>query len=136
MKHYPCVLTIAGSDCSGGAGIQADIKTISALGAYAASAITAIIVQNTCGVTGIYPVPPSYVKGQIEAVMTDIRPRAVKIGMINDVEIVQVIAESLKNSSRSLSYSIRLWYQQADANLWRMMQLKLSPHFSCRLLVL
>ena len=52
MKHYPCVLTIAGSDCSGGAGIQADIKTISALGAYAASAITAITVQNTCGVTG------------------------------------------------------------------------------------
>ena len=95
MKHYPCVLTIAGSDCSGGAGIQADIKTISALGAYAASAITAITVQNTCGVTG-HPVPPSYVKGQIEAVMTDIRPRAVKIGMINDVEIVQVIAESLK----------------------------------------
>lgn len=96
MKHYPCVLTIAGSDCSGGAGIQADIKTISALGTYAASAITAITVQNTCGVTGIHPVPPSYVKGQIEAVMTDIRPRAVKIGMINDVEIVQVIAESLK----------------------------------------
>ena len=92
MKHYPRVLTIAGSDCSGGAGIQADIKTISALGAYAASAITAITVQNTCGVT----VPAHYVKGQIEAVMTDIRPRAVKIGMINDVEIVQVIAESLK----------------------------------------
>lgn len=136
MKHYPRVLTIAGSDCSGGAGIQADIKTISALGAYAASAITAITVQNTCGVTGIHPVPPSYVKEQIEAVMTDIRPRAVKIGMINDVEIVQVIAESLKNSSRSLSCSIRLWYQQADANLWRMMQLKLSPHFSCRLPVL
>ena len=71
-------------------------KDISALGTYAASAITAITVQNTCGVTGIHPVPPSYVKGQIEAVMTDIRPRAVKIGMINDVEIVQVIAESLK----------------------------------------
>ena len=96
MKHYPCVLTIAGSDCSGGAGIQADIKTISALGAYAASAITAITVQNTCGVTGIHPVPASYVKGQIEAVMTDIRPRAIKIGMINDVNIVKVIAESLQ----------------------------------------
>lgn len=96
MKHYPCVLTIAGSDCSGGAGIQADIKTISALGAYAASAITAITVQNTCGVTDIHPVPASYVKGQIEAVMTDIRPRAIKIGMINDVNIVKVIAESLQ----------------------------------------
>lgn len=95
MKTYPCVLTIAGSDCSGGAGIQADIKTISALGAYAASAITAITVQNTCGVTGIHPVPALYVRGQIEAVMTDIRPRAVKIGMINDVEIVKVVAEML-----------------------------------------
>lgn len=95
MRTYPCVLTIAGSDCSGGAGIQADIKTISALGAYAASAITAITVQNTCGVTGIHPVPSSYVKGQIEAVMDDIHPEAIKIGMINDTEIVEVIAESL-----------------------------------------
>ena len=95
MRTYPCVLTIAGSDCSGGAGIQADIKAISALGAYAASAITAITVQNTLGVTGIHPVPPAYVKGQIEAVMDDIRPKAVKIGMINDAEIVKVIAESI-----------------------------------------
>lgn len=96
MRTYPCILTIAGSDCSGGAGIQADIKAISALGAYAASAITAITVQNTCGVTGIHPVPPAYVKGQIEAVMEDICPQAIKIGMINDTEIVEVIAESLQ----------------------------------------
>ena len=96
MKTYPSILTIAGSDCSGGAGIQADIKTISALGAYAASAITAITVQNTLGVTGIHPVPPEFVKGQIEAVMTDIRPQAVKIGMINDIKIVEVIADALQ----------------------------------------
>lgn len=96
MRTYPCILTIAGSDCSGGAGIQADIKAISALGAYAASAITAITVQNTCGVTGIHPVPPAYVKGQIEAVMEDIHPQAIKIGMINDTEIVEVIAGSLQ----------------------------------------
>lgn len=96
MKKYHSVLTIAGSDCSGGAGIQADIKAISALGGYAASAITAITVQNTCGVTGIHPVPASYVKAQIEAVMTDIKPSAIKIGMINDVEIVKAIAESIK----------------------------------------
>lgn len=96
MKIYPSILTIAGSDCSGGAGIQADIKTISALGAYGASAITAITVQNTLGVTGIHPVPPEYVKGQIEAVMTDIRPQAVKIGMINDVKIVEVIADAIQ----------------------------------------
>lgn len=96
MKHYPCILTIAGSDCSGGAGIQADIKTISALGAYAASAITAITVQNTTGVSGIHPVPPAYVKGQIEAVMDDIRPIAIKIGMINDTEIAHTIADCIE----------------------------------------
>lgn len=96
MKKYHSILTIAGSDCSGGAGIQADIKTISALGGYAASAITAITVQNTCGVTGIHPVPASYVKAQIDAVMTDINPEAIKIGMINDVEIVDAIASCIK----------------------------------------
>lgn len=95
-KIYPSVLTIAGSDCSGGAGIQADIKSISALGAYAASAITSITVQNTCGVTGIHPVPADYVEGQIEAVMTDIVPQAVKIGMIGDVAVVGAIARSLE----------------------------------------
>lgn len=96
MLHYPCILTIAGSDCSGGAGIQADIKAISALGAYAASAITAITVQNTCGVSDIHPIPAQYVKGQIDAVMTDIRPQAIKIGMINDVEIVKVIVDAIR----------------------------------------
>ncbi len=96
MKTYASVLSIAGSDCSGGAGIQADLKAISALGGYAATAITAITVQNTCGVKAIHPVPPEFVKGQIEAVMDDIRPIAIKIGMINDVQIVKVIAESIK----------------------------------------
>ena len=96
MKKYPCVLSIAGSDCSGGAGIQADLKAISALGGYAATAITAITVQNTMGVRAIHAVPPVYVRGQIEVVMEDIRPEAVKIGMINDVEIVKVIAFCLR----------------------------------------
>lgn len=96
MKKYPCILSIAGSDCSGGAGIQADLKTISALGGYAATAITAITVQNTTGVRAIHAVPPIYVGGQIEVVMEDIRPEAVKIGMINDVEIVKVIADCLR----------------------------------------
>ncbi len=96
MKKYPCILSIAGSDCSGGAGIQADLKAISALGGYAATAITAITVQNTLGVRAIHPIPPVYVRGQIEAVMEDIRPDAVKIGMINDVEIVKVIASCLR----------------------------------------
>ena len=95
-KHYPCVLTIAGSDCSGGAGIQADIKTISALGAYAASVITAVTVQNTCGVTGIHRIPPEVIAAQAEAVMEDICPTAVKIGMINNAEAVHAIAEILR----------------------------------------
>ena len=96
MKKYPSVLTIAGSDCSGGAGIQADMKTISALGAYAASAITAVTVQNTCGVTAIHPIPPTFVEGQIRAVLTDIKPNAVKIGMVNDTEIICTIASCLR----------------------------------------
>ena len=96
QMKYTTVLSIAGSDCSGGAGIQADLKTISALGGYAATAITAITVQNTLGVRAIHPVPPVYVRGQIEAVMEDIRPDAVKIGMINDVEIVEAIASCLR----------------------------------------
>lgn len=95
MKTYPCVLTIAGSDCSGGAGIQADIKTISALGAYAASAITAITVQDTCGVTGIHPVPAAFIAGQVEAVMTDLHPQAVKIGMIGGAEAACAVADAL-----------------------------------------
>ena len=69
MKHYPCILTIAGSDCCGGAGIQADIKTISALGAYATSVITAVTAQNTCKVTGIHSIPSAFIKEQIEDVM-------------------------------------------------------------------
>ena len=82
--QYRCALTIAGSDSVGGAGIQADIKTMSALGVYAASAITAVTVQNTQGVYGIEAIRPEIVGGQISAVMDDIHPTAVKIGMVND----------------------------------------------------
>lgn len=96
MKKYATILSIAGSDCSGGAGIQADLKAISALGGYAATAITAITVQNTTGVRAIHSIPPVFVRGQIEAVMDDIHPDAIKIGMINDVEIVKVIAFCLR----------------------------------------
>ena len=90
------VLTIAGSDPSGGAGIQADIKTITALGGYAASAITALTIQNTLGVTGIFAVPPSVVSEQIATVMEDIEPPTIKIGMVKDIEIVHQIAESIE----------------------------------------
>ncbi len=96
MKHYPVILSIAGSDCSGGAGIQADIKTISALGGYAASAITAVTVQNTMGVHAVHTVPIEIIRGQIEAVMEDLYPEAVKIGMVSDDETVKAIAGCLR----------------------------------------
>ena len=98
---YKKTLTIAGSDPSGGAGIQADIKTMSALGCYAASAITAVVDENTCGGTGGMPGPPAFVKGQIKSVMDDIEPDAIKIGMVYSQELVEVIAETLS------CYSVR-----------------------------
>ena len=95
MKTYPRVLTIAGSDSGGGAGIQADIKAISATGSYAASAITAITVQNTLGVSAVHNVPVEIIKGQISAVLSDIGADAVKIGMLSTAELVIAVKESL-----------------------------------------
>lgn len=96
MRQPDVVLTIAGSDSSGGAGIQADIKTISALGGYAASIITAVTAQNTLGVQEIFPMPPNMVKKQLTAVMEDLQPKSVKIGMIYDTDTAQVITGALK----------------------------------------
>lgn len=92
----PVILSIAGSDCSGGAGIQADIKTISALGGYAASVITAVTAQNTVGVQAVFPLPDDIVRTQIKSVMDDLKPDAVKIGMIHNTSLVHVITECLK----------------------------------------
>lgn len=89
-------LTIAGSDSSGGAGIQADIKTMQANGVYAMSAITALTAQNTTGVTGIMEVTPEFLEKQLDAVITDIRPDAVKIGMVSSEELIKMIAKKLK----------------------------------------
>lgn len=89
-------LTIAGSDSSGGAGIQADIKTMTTNGVYAMSAITALTAQNTTGVTGISEVSPEFLTQQLDAVFTDIYPDAVKIGMVSGSELIKVIAECLK----------------------------------------
>ncbi|SFW69306.1 bifunctional hydroxymethylpyrimidine kinase/phosphomethylpyrimidine kinase [Chitinophaga sancti] len=97
MTKYISVLTIAGSDSGGGAGIQADLKTFSALGCFGTSAITAITVQNTLGVSGIHSIPPDIVAGQIRAVMDDIQPSAIKIGMIHSPELALAIAETLKS---------------------------------------
>ena len=89
-------LTIAGSDCSGGAGIQADIKTMTMNGVYAMSAITALTAQNTTGVRAIQESTPEFLKGQIDAIFEDIFPDAVKIGMVSSSELIRVIADRLR----------------------------------------
>lgn len=89
-------LTIAGSDSSGGAGIQADIKAMTMLGVYAMSAITALTAQNTMGVTAVLEVPPKFLEQQIDAVFTDIPPDAVKIGMVSSAELIKTISERLQ----------------------------------------
>ncbi|MBP3324577.1 MAG: bifunctional hydroxymethylpyrimidine kinase/phosphomethylpyrimidine kinase [Clostridia bacterium] len=89
-------LTIAGSDCSGGAGIQADIKTMTMNGVYAMSAITALTAQNTTGVYGILDASPEFLKAQLDAVFTDIYPDAVKIGMVSSKELIEIIAGRLE----------------------------------------
>ena len=100
-KKYRRVLTIAGSDSGGGAGIQADIKAISAMGCFAASAITAVTVQNTIGVQAVHPIPIDILAGQIDAVLSDIGADAVKIGMLHSAEVVETVAEKIEE------YSIR-----------------------------
>ncbi len=97
MKNYTRVLTIAGSDSGGGAGIQADLKTFSACGCYGMSAVTALTAQNTLGVTAIHPVPVSFLEAQILAVLDDIGVDAIKIGMLHSSEVIETVARLLKN---------------------------------------
>lgn len=92
------VLIIAGSDSGGGAGIQADIKTVTMLGGYAATAITAITVQNTLGVSGVHPIPPEVVEAQARAVLDDIGADAVKTGMLGDIGMVETVARILDST--------------------------------------
>ncbi|WP_417227868.1 bifunctional hydroxymethylpyrimidine kinase/phosphomethylpyrimidine kinase [Amphritea sp.] len=92
----PIVLTIAGSDSGGGAGIQADIKAISATGSYACSVITAITAQNTLGVSAIFPIPLEHVEKQLDAVFTDLNVVAVKVGMLADCDIIKIVAAKIK----------------------------------------
>lgn len=93
---YNRVLTIAGSDSGGGAGIQADIKAISAMGCFAASAITAVTVQNTVGVQGVHPIPLDILEGQIDVVLSDIGADAIKIGMLHCAEVVNLVARKIE----------------------------------------
>ncbi|MBD5325817.1 MAG: bifunctional hydroxymethylpyrimidine kinase/phosphomethylpyrimidine kinase [Bacteroides sp.] len=93
--RYHRVLTIAGSDPSGGAGIQADLKTFAACGCYGASAIVAVVDENTVGVTDVHPVPVKFVAGQIRSVLDDIGADAVKIGMLHSAELIQTVRQTL-----------------------------------------
>ena len=98
-KSYPTVLSIAGSDSGGGAGIQADLKTFSSLGVYGATAITAITAQNTQGVHSQYALPPQMVYDQIIAVMEDIHPSIIKIGMLSNLQVATAVADALERYS-------------------------------------
>ncbi|WP_353164999.1 bifunctional hydroxymethylpyrimidine kinase/phosphomethylpyrimidine kinase [Empedobacter brevis] len=103
QKAYS-VLTIAGFDGSGGAGIQADSKTISAHGCYATNVLTALPVQNTQGVQNIYEIPAQAIREQIQSILEDIYPDAIKIGMVHSVELVHIISEELKNYNKPVVY--------------------------------
>lgn len=96
MKRYRTALTIAGSDPSGGAGLQADLKTFSALGVYGASAVVAVVDENTCGVYGVHPIPETFVAGQIRSVISDIGADAVKIGMLHSSPLIRTVLGTLQ----------------------------------------
>ena len=121
-SKVPAVLSIAGSDSSGGAGIQADIKTITAHRLYAETAITAITAQNTLGVTAVQNISPDIVAAQIDAVFDDIRPNAVKIGMVSSTEIIEVIADRLSawNAANVVVDPVRAYWAAYDVprHLW------------------
>lgn len=97
MSFIPKILVIAGSDSGGGAGIQADIKTITYFKAYAMTAVTAITAQNTLGVQSIYPLPKETVIDQIQSVLNDLSPDVIKIGMLADIEIINYISKNISN---------------------------------------
>ena len=112
---YP-ILTITGSDSTGGSGVQADIKTISELGGYAVSAITSITVQNTLGIQEFFDIPAEIVSGQIEAIMNDMQPRIVKLGMIRKVDTLTVLIDALiKYRPDYIIYDPIIWSSNGDA---------------------
>ena len=94
--RYNTALTIAGSDPSGGAGLQADLKTFSALGVYGASAVVAVVDENTIGVYGVHPIPENFVAGQIRSVLSDIGADAVKIGMLHSSSLIRTVLSTLQ----------------------------------------
>ena len=110
------ILTITGSDSTGCSGVQADIRTIAELGGYAVSAITSITVQNTLGIQEFFDIPAEIVSGQIEAIMNDMQPDIVKIGMIRRVETLNVVIDALtKYRPAHIIYAPAIWSSQGDA---------------------
>ena len=97
MSSTPIALTIAGSDSGGGAGIQADLKTFSALGAYGCSVITALTAQNTQGVQGIFDVSPAFVREQLDSVFSDLNIAAAKVGMLSQPEVIDAVARAVSD---------------------------------------
>ncbi|MCL2040147.1 MAG: bifunctional hydroxymethylpyrimidine kinase/phosphomethylpyrimidine kinase [Bacteroidetes bacterium] len=98
IKTLPVVMTIAGSDSGGGAGIQADLKTIATIGGYGTSVITVITAQNTLKVSGIYPIPTNFIRKQFNAIITDFNVSAIKTGMLTDIETIKCVATLIKKS--------------------------------------
>lgn len=105
--RLPVVLSIAGSDSSGGAGIQADLKTFMACGVYGMSAITSLTAQNTTGVRASAATSPDMLAAQIDAVFEDIRPDAVKIGMVPDAELIEIVADGFRIITQAILWSTR-----------------------------
>jgi hydroxymethylpyrimidine/phosphomethylpyrimidine kinase len=130
MRHRAIALTIAGSDSSGGAGIQADLKTFAALGVYGASVVTALTAQNTQGVTAIHDVPADFIAAQIDSVFSDLDVRAVKIGMLSQAASIEVVAAGLdRHDAKNIvldpvmiaASGARLLATEAVANLRRLL---------------
>lgn len=133
MQSNRPILTITGSDPAGGSGIQADIKTISSLGGYAVSAITSITVQNTLGILEFHDLPAAVVAGQIEAIVNDVEPQTVKIGMIRTLETLEVVVSMLqKYQPRHVVYMPVTLSAQGD----RLMSAELTDAIKLRLLPL
>ena len=134
MKRYTTVLTLAGSDCSGGAGIQADIKTISALGGYAAAVTTVVTSQNTTGIKEVYPLPAQVVESQLKAITDDMVLHAAKIGMIVDGDMVYPIAAFAAQCTAPVVYDPILksssGYLLLDADTLQAVTQHLIPHVS------
>ena len=114
MNKIPKILSIAGSDSGGGAGIQADIKAISYHRGYAMTVLTAVTAQNTLGVQEIFPLPKEIIKKQLESVMDDLAPDVIKTGMLADHETIELISEFLENKTTELSGAIFAHFLQSS----------------------